>query len=93
MKQYVESLDMPGACFVYICLNFPALSKEKQKAGIFDEPKIRQLMKDKEFIKTMNQDEKKGRMVFSQVVSKLWVIPNHLITKNLLSTCFAHLKN
>jgi len=48
---------------------FPALINEKLKAGIFDGPKIRQLMKDKEFIETMNQDEKEGWMAFGQVVS------------------------
>ncbi|CAK8691493.1 unnamed protein product [Clavelina lepadiformis] len=69
MKQYVKSLDKHGACFGYICQKFPALSNEKLKAGIFDGPKIRQLMKDKKFIKTMNQDEKEGWVAFSQVVS------------------------
>ena len=69
MKQYVKSLDKHGACFAYVCQNFPALSIQKLKAGIFDKPKIRQPMKEKEFIKTMNQDEKEGWMAFSQVVS------------------------
>ena len=46
-------------CWVYLP-KIPALSNEKLKAGIFDGPKIRQLMKDKKFIETMNQDEKEG---------------------------------
>ena len=58
MTQYVKSLDKHGSCFGYICQKFPALSNEKLKAGIFDGPKIRQLMKDKESIETMKQDEK-----------------------------------
>ena len=69
MKQYVKSLDKHRACFGYICQKFPALSNEKLKAGIFDGPKIRQLMKDKIFIENINQDEKEGWIAFRQVVS------------------------
>ena len=47
MKQYVKSLDKGGECFKYICQKFSFLSHEKIKAGVFDGPKIRQLMKDK----------------------------------------------
>ena len=93
MKQYVKSLDKHGACFGYICQKFPALSNEKLKAGKYVRPKIRTLMKDKKFIETINQDEKEEWMTFRQIVSNFWVIPNHLIIKNLLRTCFAHFKN
>ena len=66
MTQYVKSLDKHGACLGYICQKFSALSNEKLKAGIFDGSKIRQLMKDKKFIETMNQDEKEAWMAFSE---------------------------
>ena len=36
---------------------------------MFDGPKIRQLLKDKEFIETMNSEEKNGWVAFSQVVN------------------------
>ena len=36
---------------------------------MFDGPKIRQLLKDKEFIKTMNPEEKNGWVAFNQVVN------------------------
>ena len=69
MKQYVKSLDKSGKCFKYICQKFSFLSDEKLKAGMFDGPKMRQLLKDKEFIETMNPEEKNGWVAFSQVVN------------------------
>ena len=88
MKQYVKRLGKHGACFGYICQKFSALSNEKLKAGIFDGPKIRQLMKDKKFIKTINQDEKKGWMASRQVVSNFLgnsKLPNYKeLVRNLL---------
>ena len=69
MKQYVKNLDKGGECFKYICHRFSFLSHEKIKAGMFDGPKIRQLLKDKEFIQTMSSVEKNGWITFSQVVS------------------------
>ena len=39
MKQFVKALDHSGECFSYICSNFPGLSEEKKKAGVFDGPK------------------------------------------------------
>ena len=66
MTQYVKSLDKHGTCLGYICQKFSALSNEKLKAGIFVGPKIRQLMKDKKFIETMNQDEKEAWMALSE---------------------------
>ena len=69
MKQYVKSLDKGGKCFKYICQKFSFLSHEKIKAGVFDGPEIRQLLKDKEFIETMNSVEKNGWIAFSQVAN------------------------
>ena len=88
MKQYVKSQNKHGTCFGYICQKFPALSNEKLIAGIFDGPKIRQLMKDKKFIETMNLDKKEGWMAFRQVVSNFLgntKLPNYKeLVKNLL---------
>ena len=42
---------------------------KKIKAGVFDGPKIRQLLKDKQFIETMSPEEKNGWIAFSQVVN------------------------
>ena len=46
MKQFVKALDKTGKCFQYILSTFPRLSNEKLKAGIFDGPQIRNLIKD-----------------------------------------------
>ena len=54
----MKRLNKHGSRYGDICQKFPALRNEKLKAGIFDGPKIRQHIKDKEFFKTMNQDEK-----------------------------------
>ena len=69
MKQYVKSLDKGGECFKYICQKFSFLSYEKMKVGVFNGPKIQQLLKDKEFIETMSPKEKNGWIAFSQVVN------------------------
>ena len=60
MKQYIKTLDKDGECFKYICQKFSFLSHENIKAGVFDGPKIRQLLKDKGFIETMSSGEKNG---------------------------------
>ena len=69
MKPYVKSLDQSGECFKYICQKFSFRSHEKIKAGVFDRPNIRHLLKDKGFIETMSSVEKNGWIAFSQVVN------------------------
>ena len=58
MKQFVKALKTDSDCFQYIVTSLPGLSIEKKKAGVFNGPQIRYLIKDKEFIKTMNIKEK-----------------------------------
>ena len=58
MKQIVKALNKDGDCFVYICNAFPGLSDEKKKAGVFDGPQIRQLIRDDRFPLSMTQVEK-----------------------------------
>ena len=50
----MKALDKYGECFKYICRSFPRQTIEKLKAGIFDEPDIRKLMQDENFIFSMN---------------------------------------
>ena len=69
MKQCAKSLDKSRECFKYIFQKFLFLSYEKTKPGVFDRPKIRQLLKDKEFIETISPEEKNGWIAFSQVVN------------------------
>nr|DBA21505.1 TPA: hypothetical protein GDO54_018125 [Pyxicephalus adspersus] len=55
MKQFVKALPTKGECFKYLILAFLSLSFEKIKAGVFDGPQIRQLIKDEHFIRTMSE--------------------------------------
>ena len=67
MKQYFKSLDKDGDCFRYICSKFPGLSNEKLKAGIFDDPQIRKLMRDNNFQSSMDIVEEYAWKSFVQV--------------------------
>lgn len=68
MKQFVKALDKNGSCFAYIGRKMPQLSTEKLKAGIFDGPQIRQLMKDPTFVNSMNESEREAWTSFVEVV-------------------------
>lgn len=59
MKQFVKALKMEGDCFRYLLTALPGLSYEKIKAGVFDGPQIRQLIRDPNFIGTMTELEKR----------------------------------
>ena len=50
MKQFVKALDKNGDCFRYIRSRFPGTSYEKVRAGIFDGPQIRTLIRDPAFV-------------------------------------------
>ena len=54
MKQFVKALDKEGKCFAYLIERFPALSSAKLKEGVFDGPQIRKMLRDENFIATMN---------------------------------------
>lgn len=68
MKQFVKALDTKGDCFQYICTAFPALSYEKKKAGVFEGPQIRKLIRDQNFTRSMKAVEKKAWNSFVAVV-------------------------
>lgn len=75
MKQFIKALDKNGVCFKYVCQKFPALSMEKLKAGIFDGPQIRTLIKDTEFVAHMTQIESEAWLSFVLVVKNF--LGNH----------------
>ena len=52
-----------------MCLAFPGLSYEKLKAGVFDGPQIRQLIKDQNFVKSVKAVEKRALEIFVSVVT------------------------
>ena len=67
MKQFVKALDKEGNCFQYICSAFPGLSYEKVKAGVFDGPHIRQLIRDQNFTTSMTAVKKRAWKAFVSV--------------------------
>ena len=74
MKQFVKALNKEGNCFEYICRTFPGLSNEKLKAGIFDGPQIRKLLKDTNFVNSMNSVEAATWNTFTEVVKNSLVM-------------------
>ena len=69
IKQFVKALKKESPCFDFICRKFPGLSQEKKKAGIFDGPQIRFLMKDRDFINSINRVEKAAWLSFVSIVN------------------------
>ena len=63
----VKALNRSGDCFGYICSTFSGLSYEKKKAGIFDGPQIRTLLRDQYFVTTMTVVEARAGKAFSKV--------------------------
>ena len=68
IKQFVKALPHEGECFKYICRVFPQLTTEKLKAGIFDGPQVRQLLKDSNLQKHMDRKQKAAWNAFDEVV-------------------------
>ncbi len=68
MKQFIKALPTEGDCFKYLITACPSQSFEKLKAGVFDGPQIRQLIKDKHFIGTMSELEKNAWLAFKAIV-------------------------
>ena len=54
MKQFVKALRLDGECFQHLLHTFPGLSYEKIKAGVFDGPQIRTLVRDQAFVQEIN---------------------------------------
>ena len=70
MKQFVKALDKQGSCFEYIGHVFPGISTKKLKAGIFDGPQIRKLIKNSNFVHKMNVAEATAWKSFVQLTQK-----------------------
>lgn len=68
MKQIVKSLDCSEDCFGCIGLTFSGFSYKKKKAGIFDVPQTRTLLKDHNFVTAMTAVEARVRNAFGDVV-------------------------
>lgn len=57
-----------GQCFQYICSSFPGLSIENMKQGIFNGPDIQNLIKDDNFVNSLNVTESYAWILFVVVV-------------------------
>ena len=57
MKNFVKAMDRKGRGFTFLQQKFPRVSFEKLKAGIFDGPQIRELMKDSTFDDALSATE------------------------------------
>ena len=58
MKQFVKALDKEGRFFKYLETIFTNITLVKLKESIFDGPQIRQMFRNDEFVKSMNDTEK-----------------------------------
>ena len=72
MKQYVKALDHSKDCFRHIWQAFPGLSEEKKKAGVFNGPQIRRLLRDPNFVASMTAHEARAWNAFSLVASNFF---------------------
>ena len=68
MKQFVKALHLDGECFQHILCTFPGLSCEKIKAGVFDGPQIRALVRDQTFVRAVNDKEKAAWLSFVDIM-------------------------
>ena len=68
IKPFTKALDKDGDCFTYLYQDFPGLTMEKLKAGIFDGLQIQQLTRDPESENSMNQVELEAWKAFVLVV-------------------------
>ena len=72
IKQFVKALCKEGNCFQYIKAAFSSVSEEKIKEVIFDGPQIRKLIKDPNFIASMNDvDANAWKALVSVVINFL----------------------
>ena len=57
MKQFVKASDNHGAYSAYLSKAFPGLTSKRLKAGIFDGPQVRKLIKVRTFSLNMTKVE------------------------------------
>ena len=67
-KQYVNSLNKETKCCENISKSFPELSREQLKAGVFDDPDCKKLVKEDKFVNLMKDLELYTRISFVDVV-------------------------
>ena len=94
IKQFTKALDKDGDYFTYLCQAFSGLTMEKLKAGIFDGPQIRQLIRDPEFENSMSEVELEAWKAFVPVVKSFLgnnKVRNYAELVNNMLTAFRNL--
>ena len=74
MKNFVKAMDREGSGFAFL-QKFTWISMEKLVAGIFDGPKIRELIKDPMFNKALSEAELSVWQILKSVVTNF--LRNH----------------
>ncbi|KAI6648326.1 hypothetical protein LOD99_12135 [Oopsacas minuta] len=89
MKLFVKALNPDNESFHHLVYTFPALSYDKIKAGVFDGPQIRTLIRDKNFIQKMNVKGKAAWLSFVDVIQNFLgnrMAPNYeMLVSEMLS--------
>ena len=67
MKNFVKALVKDGQSFPFLQIKFPYVSDAKLRAGVFDGPQIRELMKDSSFDEILTGNEKTAWVSFKNV--------------------------
>ena len=67
MKNFVKALDKDGQSIRLLQTKFPYVSDSKLRAGVFDGPQIRELMKDSSFDEILTGNEKTAWVSFKNV--------------------------
>ena len=75
MKNFVKAMDREGRGFGFLQKKFPKISLEKLKAGIFDGPQIRELIKDPMFEQALNSAELSAWQSLKSVIANF--LGNH----------------
>ncbi|KAK3880370.1 hypothetical protein Pcinc_015136 [Petrolisthes cinctipes] len=75
MKNFAKALDKEGEGFTFLHQKCPRISREKLKAGIFDGPQKKELMKDARFDAALNPIELSAWLCFKSVIGNF--LGNH----------------
>jgi hypothetical protein len=68
LKNFVTAMDHDGQGFLYLQRKFPRTSNAKIKEGMFIGPQIRDLIKDQDFERSLNESEKAAWRSFQKVM-------------------------
>ena len=69
MKNFVKYLNKDGPSFQFIQTKFQYVSDAKLRAGVFDGPQVRELLKDSTFDKVLTSNGKIAWLPFKNVIT------------------------